>query len=93
MPTKSKEEAPLDAGRHNDPNYEAQFDKATSYVSFLVLVRYTRAAIPIDYCNRTFTPVPKHIQDGSEDTSYIPAAITSGAPIELQARTVRYDLI
>jgi len=32
VPTTSKEEAPLDTPRHNDPNYEAQFDKATSYV-------------------------------------------------------------
>jgi len=67
VPTTSREEAPLDVPRHNDPNYEAQFDKATS----------------------TFTPVPKHIQDGSEDTTYVPAAIISGAPMELQARTVR----
>ena len=44
----------------------------------------------VDLCYSTFTPVPKHIQDGSEDTPYIPAAIVSGAPMELQARTVRY---
>lgn len=36
---------------------------------------------------RTFTPVPKRVQDGSEDV--LPAAVTSGAPMELQARTVR----
>lgn len=30
--------------------------------------------------------------DGSEDTGSIPAAVLSGAPIELQARTVRYVL-
>ena len=28
--------------------------------------------------------------DGSEDTEVVPAAVLSGAPIELQARTVRY---
>ena len=44
----------------------------------------------IDPPSRTFTPVPKHIQDGSEDTTHVPAAIISGAPMELQARTVRY---
>lgn len=38
--------------------------------------------------NRTFTPVPTRIQDGSEDV--LPAAVISGAPLELQARTVRY---
>jgi NADH dehydrogenase (ubiquinone) Fe-S protein 4 len=36
---------------------------------------------------RTFSPVPKRIQDGSEDV--FPAATISGAPMELQARTVR----
>jgi NADH dehydrogenase (ubiquinone) Fe-S protein 4 len=38
-------------------------------------------------CFRTFTPVPKRIQDGTEDIT--PAAVTSGAPMELQARSVR----
>lgn len=38
-----------------------------------------------------FTPVPKRVVDGSEDTDVLPAAVLSGAPIELQARTVRYD--
>lgn len=37
---------------------------------------------------RTFTPVPNRVQDGSEDI--LPAAVLSGAPMELQARTVRY---
>ncbi|PHH83559.1 hypothetical protein CDD82_7120 [Ophiocordyceps australis] len=36
---------------------------------------------------RTFTPVPKRIQDGTEDI--LSAAVVSGAPMELQARTVR----
>ncbi|KFA62728.1 hypothetical protein S40285_05026 [Stachybotrys chlorohalonatus IBT 40285] len=43
--------------------------------------------IPADKATSTFTPVPKRIQDGSEDT--LPAATISGAPLELQARTVR----
>jgi len=29
--------------------------------------------------------------DGSEEGEVLPAAVLSGAPIELQARTVRYD--
>ncbi|KKA28310.1 hypothetical protein TD95_003003 [Thielaviopsis punctulata] len=41
-----------------------------------------------DRATSTFTPVPKRIQDGSEDIP-VSAAITSGAPIELQARQVR----
>jgi len=40
--------------------------------------------------NRRFTPVPKNIQDGSEDVDHVPAAVLSGAPKELQGRTVRY---
>lgn len=38
---------------------------------------------------RTYTPVPKKVQDGSEE-GILPAATVSGAPMELQARTVRY---
>lgn len=40
-------------------------------------------------CPSNFTPVPKHVQDGSEE-GILPAAVISGAPMELQARTVRY---
>jgi len=43
---------------------------------------------PIDMATSTFTPVPKHVQDGSEE-GILPAAVLSGAPIEMQARTVR----
>lgn len=35
----------------------------------------------------TFSPVPKRVQDGTEEV--LAAATISGAPIELQARTVR----
>lgn len=41
-----------------------------------------------EHC-RTYTPVPKKVQDGSEDVEVLPAAVLSGAPMELQARTVR----
>lgn len=37
----------------------------------------------------TFTPVPKRLLDGSEPGVALPAAVLSGAPMELQARTVR----
>ncbi|KAI8632015.1 putative NADH-ubiquinone oxidoreductase 18 kDa subunit [Xylariaceae sp. FL1651] len=43
----------------------------------------------VDKATSTFTPVPKRVMDGSEDTDVLPAAVLSGAPIELQARTVR----
>ncbi|KAL2177566.1 ETC complex I subunit conserved region-domain-containing protein [Thermothelomyces heterothallicus CBS 202.75] len=44
--------------------------------------------VPIDMATNTFTPVPKHVQDGSEE-NVTPAGLLSGAPMELQARTVR----
>ncbi|KAM0255192.1 hypothetical protein ACHAQJ_006035 [Trichoderma viride] len=43
--------------------------------------------VPIDKATSTYTPVPKRVQDGTEDI--LPAATISGAPMELQARTVR----
>ncbi|KAI1653571.1 ETC complex I subunit conserved region-domain-containing protein [Daldinia decipiens] len=43
----------------------------------------------IDRATSTFTPVPKRVMDGSEDHAVLPAAVLSGAPVELQARTVR----
>ncbi|KAG5984085.1 NADH:ubiquinone oxidoreductase 21kD subunit [Claviceps digitariae] len=43
--------------------------------------------VPVDKATSTFTPVPTRVQDGSEDI--LPAAVISGAPLELQARTVR----
>ncbi|KAK7715076.1 ndufs4 NADH dehydrogenase Fe-S protein subunit [Diaporthe eres] len=46
-------------------------------------------AARIDNATSTFTPVPKRILDGSEESEILPAAISSGAPMELQARTVR----
>lgn len=42
-----------------------------------------------DYRTSTFSPVPMRVQDGSEPTDLAPAAVTSGAPVDLQARTVR----
>ncbi|KAK6224157.1 ndufs4 NADH dehydrogenase Fe-S protein subunit [Pestalotiopsis sp. IQ-011] len=43
----------------------------------------------IDKATSTYTPVPKRVLDGSEDNEVLPAAVLSGAPVELQARTVR----
>lgn len=39
---------------------------------------------------RQFSPVPKRVMNGSEAGEVLPAAVLSGAPIELEARTVRY---
>lgn len=38
---------------------------------------------------RAYSPVPKRVLDGSEPGA-LPAAVLSGAPNDLQARTVRY---
>ncbi|KAK1827643.1 ETC complex I subunit conserved region-domain-containing protein [Podospora conica] len=43
-------------------------------------------SIQPDKATSTFSPVPKYVQDGSEDI--LPAGMLSGAPNELQARTV-----
>ncbi|KIH92260.1 NADH dehydrogenase (ubiquinone) Fe-S protein 4 [Sporothrix brasiliensis 5110] len=42
-----------------------------------------------DRATSNFTPVPKRVLDGSEDNDVLPAAVLSGAPMELEARTVR----
>ena len=39
-----------------------------------------------------FSPIPMRVMDGSEEGESVAAAVVSGAPMELQARTVRYDL-
>ncbi|KAK2626676.1 hypothetical protein QTJ16_003851 [Diplocarpon rosae] len=53
--------------RHNQPDYMAEVDQASS----------------------TFSPIPKRVMNGSEAGDVLPAAVLSGAPIELEARTVR----
>ncbi|KAI9798040.1 MAG: NADH:ubiquinone oxidoreductase 21kD subunit [Candelina submexicana] len=44
---------------------------------------------PVDHGTSTFSPVPKRVLDGSESGETLSAAVMSGAPVELQARTVR----
>ncbi|PKY02973.1 putative NADH-ubiquinone oxidoreductase 18 kDa subunit [Aspergillus campestris IBT 28561] len=43
----------------------------------------------IDAATSQFSPVPKRVMDGSEPGETVPAAVLSGAPTDLQARTVR----
>ncbi|EME40648.1 hypothetical protein DOTSEDRAFT_74256 [Dothistroma septosporum NZE10] len=45
--------------------------------------------VAADYRTSNFSPVPIRVMDGSEPGVDMPAAVLSGAPIELQARTVR----
>ncbi|CAK7274269.1 ndufs4 NADH dehydrogenase Fe-S protein subunit [Sporothrix epigloea] len=42
-----------------------------------------------DRATSNFTPVPRRVLNGSEKTDALPAAVLSGAPMELEARTVR----
>ncbi|PMD53267.1 uncharacterized protein K444DRAFT_541910 [Hyaloscypha bicolor E] len=43
----------------------------------------------VDQASSTFSPIPKRVMNGSEEGDVLPAAVLSGAPIELEARTVR----
>ncbi|CAF9910131.1 MAG: hypothetical protein GOMPHAMPRED_006966 [Gomphillus americanus] len=43
----------------------------------------------VDHGTSTFSPIPKRIMDGSEPGESVAAAVLSGAPIDLQARTAR----
>ncbi|CAK4034865.1 NADH-ubiquinone oxidoreductase 21 kDa subunit, mitochondrial [Lecanosticta acicola] len=45
--------------------------------------------VATDYRTSNFSPVPTRVMDGSEPGVDTPAAVLSGAPVELQARTVR----
>ncbi|KAK5121480.1 NADH:ubiquinone oxidoreductase 21kD subunit [Meristemomyces frigidus] len=45
--------------------------------------------VAADYRASTFSPIPKRVMDGSEEGSSVAAAVLSGAPTDLQARTVR----
>ncbi|KAI9821711.1 MAG: NADH:ubiquinone oxidoreductase 21kD subunit [Pycnora praestabilis] len=44
---------------------------------------------PVDHGTSRFSLVPKRILDGSEPGDVLSAAVLSGAPVELEARTVR----
>ncbi|KAF2808406.1 uncharacterized protein BDZ99DRAFT_464289 [Mytilinidion resinicola] len=45
--------------------------------------------VSIDYRVSNFSPIPKRVMDGSEPGDSVAAAVLSGAPVDLQARTVR----
>ncbi|EXJ84223.1 NADH dehydrogenase (ubiquinone) Fe-S protein 4 [Capronia epimyces CBS 606.96] len=44
---------------------------------------------PVDFATSLYSPVPKRVMNGSEPGEITPAAVLSGAPVDLQARTVR----
>lgn len=43
----------------------------------------------VDFATGQYSPVPRRVQDGSEPGIALSAAVLSGAPVDLQARTVR----
>lgn len=43
----------------------------------------------VDHGTGLYSPVPRKVQDGSEPGESLAAAVLSGAPVDLQARTVR----
>ena len=43
----------------------------------------------VDHATGMYSPVPRRGQDGSESDIPLSAAVISGAPVDLQARTVR----
>ncbi|KAK5687428.1 ndufs4 NADH dehydrogenase Fe-S protein subunit [Elasticomyces elasticus] len=45
--------------------------------------------VAADYRTSNFSPLPHRVMDGSEPGLDTPAAVLSGAPMDLQARTVR----
>ncbi|KAF2873385.1 NADH-ubiquinone oxidoreductase-like protein 21 kDa subunit [Massariosphaeria phaeospora] len=45
--------------------------------------------VATDYRTSNFSPIPKRVMDGSEPGDSVAAAVLSGAPVDLQARTVR----
>ena len=79
----SNEEDPRQSGVDHQVDYDAHIDHGTSYVSNIAP---TEAQVNV---KRAFSPVPRRVMDGSEPGESVAAAVLSGAPIDLQARTVR----
>lgn len=43
----------------------------------------------VDHGTSLYSPIPRRVMNGSEPGEVTPAAVLSGAPVDLQARTVR----
>lgn len=84
-----RKQGPAEAMTHHQPDYDATIDHGTSYAIPHQPPSRILSANPI-ILSRTFSPVPKRVMDGSEPGETLPAAVLSGAPTDLQARTVRY---
>jgi len=80
-----EQEGPAESMARHQPDYSVATDYRTSYVR-----RERQNRTSYSLFNRTFSPIPKRVMDGSEPGESVPAAVLSGAPVDLQARTVRY---
>lgn len=72
-------------------SYQADVTSQTIQRRLIKLHRSLHPRSKESYANtpRTFSPIPKRVMNGSEEGDVLPAAVLSGAPIELEARTVR----
>ena len=81
-----RQEDSSDALPSHRPDYGAPIDHGTSSVNSYLL-NMSRLTY-----HSSFSPVPKRVMDGSEPGDVTAAAVLSGAPTDLQARTVRFVL-
>ncbi len=72
-------------------SYQADVISQTIQRRLIKLHRMLHPGFKESYADtiRTFSPIPKRVMNGSEEGDVLPAAVLSGAPIELEARTVR----
>lgn len=71
----------------HQPDFHAPVDHGTSYEP--AIQNYD--CIQAKQLSRAFSPIPRRVMDGSEPGDLTAAAVLSGAPVDLQARTARYD--
>lgn len=83
------QESPSEAMTRHQPDYEATIDHGTSYA----IPPFALKTLLLTLWDRQFSPVPKRVMDGSEPGESLPGAVLSGAPTDLQARTVRYEFL
>ncbi|KAI5362971.1 putative NADH dehydrogenase ubiquinone Fe-S protein 4 [Septoria linicola] len=91
--------APSQQSRNNQPESTDAAPAARASTSSVTVRQEGAAAgqprhnpdwnVAADYRTSNFSPVPIRVMDGSEPGLDTPAAVLSGAPVELQARTVR----
>ena len=79
----SNTENPKQSTVDHQVDFDAHIDHGTSCVLRISFIKTFT-----DY-QRAFSPVPRRVMDGSEPGESVAAAVLSGAPIDLQARTVR----